>query len=521
MLIYNYKKEFVGIDESDLKALGFSDLAELQSEVTDFADLFTKSVGYIHNFKHVHWIDYIACDDSGAKQKVIIRAKNKNYVASLDIQTIYLSDSPSQKAYIINLLNLKALLDSQNEQIKAEPLIKSIPKVEAHYSKTQATDNSDSKQTSHDLPVLDIDEDFKVDEKTSPPIDINMYELAQDDKKYMPQEELKFSKQQTTQTDGDHDEFADYKFSPKIASEALGLPVDLIEEFIQDFIAQANSFKTELYQAAQGKEIDKLKILSHKLKGVAANLRVDDALSILTSIGAVNENDDIETLLNKLFRALDRLSDKEVHSTTSAKSETEGKTSNKFGDDDFVLSLKDEDYFSANNTKAEEKVLEINDDQVPDTIEIAELADDDFYKQHKETTPSSISDEELLVLDAIPEEEEYDMEEEVLNIAISYDKELVANSIGLDKDSFNKLFEEYLQTSRQLCKNIVISMENSDFNSSREDAIELKGMSDNMRIHKFDNELNTIINSNNSEEIIENINTITIKLNQISNTEGK
>jgi len=53
MLIYNYQKEFLGIDEKDLKTLGFNSLSELRAEVTDFADLFVKTPGYVHNFQHV------------------------------------------------------------------------------------------------------------------------------------------------------------------------------------------------------------------------------------------------------------------------------------------------------------------------------------------------------------------------------------------------------------------------------------------------------------------------------------
>ncbi len=42
MLIYNHQQEFVGINEKDLKSLGFRNLADLQSECKDFADLFVK-----------------------------------------------------------------------------------------------------------------------------------------------------------------------------------------------------------------------------------------------------------------------------------------------------------------------------------------------------------------------------------------------------------------------------------------------------------------------------------------------
>ena len=35
MLIYNHDKEFLGIDESDLKALSISNLTELQSQAAE------------------------------------------------------------------------------------------------------------------------------------------------------------------------------------------------------------------------------------------------------------------------------------------------------------------------------------------------------------------------------------------------------------------------------------------------------------------------------------------------------
>lgn len=97
MLIYNHKKEFLGIDEGYLKALGLSSLAELQNEADDFADLFVKTPGYIHNFKHVHWIDYITCNDSGIDSKVVINVKGKNYTTPIEIQTLYLTQNPSEK----------------------------------------------------------------------------------------------------------------------------------------------------------------------------------------------------------------------------------------------------------------------------------------------------------------------------------------------------------------------------------------------------------------------------------------
>ena len=88
MIIYNNKKEFLGIDKDSLKSLGYSSLAELQSEAADFGDLFVKTPGHVHNFVHVHWIDFVLCEDDRNACKAIIHAKNKNLNCILEIKTI-------------------------------------------------------------------------------------------------------------------------------------------------------------------------------------------------------------------------------------------------------------------------------------------------------------------------------------------------------------------------------------------------------------------------------------------------
>ena len=117
MLIYNSKKKFIGIDEHDLNALGFSDLSQLKAQADDFADLFVKTPGYIHNFKHVNWIDFIACADSAESPKVIIHANSKNFKCTLDIKVAYLTDEPSSKAYLVHINNARELTDGEHDNI--------------------------------------------------------------------------------------------------------------------------------------------------------------------------------------------------------------------------------------------------------------------------------------------------------------------------------------------------------------------------------------------------------------------
>jgi len=119
MLIYNSQKEFLGIDQKDLNTLGFNDLVSLKTEAADFADLFVKIPGHIHNFKHVHWIDFITCAESNEKSKAIINVNSKSFKCSIDIKTAYLVDAPESEAYLVYLNNLRALTSEEHEHILA------------------------------------------------------------------------------------------------------------------------------------------------------------------------------------------------------------------------------------------------------------------------------------------------------------------------------------------------------------------------------------------------------------------
>jgi len=267
MLIYNHKKEFIGIDKNYLKMFNISNLTELQALRNDFADFFVKSPGHIYNFEHVHWIDYILCDDS-ATQKVLIDINNIKYSASLEIKVVYLTDSPDNDSYLINLLNLKTL----NKDLKVEE--KCNLSKEPSFNPTQI--NYDSK------PIQDIK-----------PNEINevsvMEETYQDFGLQIIDEKIK-------EVSADNEtlrSFDTYVFDPELTSSELGLPIDLVHEFVEDFTSQAQSFKDDLYNSISNSDIQTIQTLSHKLKGVAANLRIYDALELLTSI---NSSDDLSKI---------------------------------------------------------------------------------------------------------------------------------------------------------------------------------------------------------------------------------
>lgn len=535
MLIYNHKKEFLGIDESYLKALGLSSLAELQNEADDFADLFVKTPGHIHNFKHVHWIDYITCNESGIDSKVVINVKGKNYTTSIDIQTIYLVQSPLEKAYRINLPNIKALSGEQSQRISADITKKDAApqkQIEELYHAPTST-QSDVGQTSYDPYETDYDDiSSQIEESTAKPDiekDLSLdVEIDEDDFDYTPESDFEdkaeaiqeqpakpAKKEEVRRVESEEENpFVNYVYNPQTASEELGLPVDLVEEFIQDFIAQANSFKNDLYESAKDGDLDNLRIQSHKLKGVAANLRIEDALDALTKVNSLEDYSEIKTNLDRLYRIINKLSNTDA----SAIEEVSHKESS-VEDDDFVLSIKEDAVAPSQN---------IDDSQVPDSIEIPELADDEFLKQTAEGKEES-TNEELPVLEDnsdtfedfaqdVPDEDS--SEESKHDMAFTYDKNQIAHEMGLNIDSFNELFDDYVNEAKELSNSMLESIEKDNAGACKSIAVKLRGMSENMRIHDFDDELKAIIGSTDNLDTKVLAEKIISKLNLISNYRG-
>jgi HPt (histidine-containing phosphotransfer) domain-containing protein len=634
MLIYNHKKEFIGIDKRDLEALGFSDLTKLLAECNDLAELFVKTPGYIHDFKHVHWIDFITCAQSNEDTKVIIHTSGKSYKATLHIDTIYLLAAPTQKSYSVTLANLRELSKEESQHISDDILDRPIPKAsigmaqpvhEEEYQEPEATPTpaqtfkeepleeeftpiEDVYEESADIIVDDFDQvqsDAKLDLELEEEIpqeevleiedaytkeDEDDFKLDLDDIHADATEELTEeltieeplvaeekpapTKAATSQAVAEDDDFDyDYIYDPNVASEELGLPLDLIEEFIQDFINQAYEFKDELYQSLDEGRLDNVRILSHKLKGVAANLRIEDAFDVLVT---VNTSDDVNKILlnlNRFYKIIAKLAGEEIPQEQSLAStapssneedfaqedfaldieeegfaldlkeeETKPKETAELPEDDFALDFKEEEtkqeeeeedlYLDYNTEALENESFAVNDSEVPEKIEIAELADDDFVHTLDEEETSQTLEDPKLDLDLEDEIFAEDVEpleiqeEEALKelqseppYHSSYDKSVVASEIGLTKESFNELFNDYIEDSRELLGDLQSALENDDATQYKKAALKFKGMSDNMRIHDFTKELESLITTDDAQSAKETIKTIESKLNSLTKIE--
>lgn len=550
MLIYNSKKEFIGIDEKDLKTFGYQTFSSLKAEVSDFADLFVKTPGFIHNFQHVHWIDFITCADSSETPKVIINVNNKNFQSTVHIETLYLSDNPSSKAYIVYLNNIRELGAQESEAISGDVTAHPIPQVstplEQEESLLVTPDSIDKfdipeepeeiktskvvklEEDSYDTP-LDIDLDTEdvqeeVYEEVSPEKVENDFKEDLDEMLDVgdlsfEEEEIQEPVQAThTTTQLVHENFDNgYIYDPQVASDELGLPLDLIEEFIQDFIAQAKEFKEGLYTALENGEHDQVKILSHKLKGVAANLRIEDAFETLSTVNTAEDNYIIRENLDIFYKIIAKLSGEEIvveKVIVEADEEPEETHELPLENSDIEAPIEDEDDELYGN------LLDIEDSEVPQKIEIPELADDDYLASDVDLDTmqdeiDQIEDIDLLELDK-PVEQKLIEEPEV---SIEYPKAKIAAEIGLDIESFNELVHDYVSESRLSIEKMKSALENDDYLNCQHEALRLKGMSDNMRVKDFTQELETLMHSSDKEEISKAIQKIEMFILKISSIE--
>ena len=595
MLIYNSKKEFLGIDEQDLQALGYENLTDLRAESDDFANLFIKTPGYIHNFKHVHWIDFVSCVESGEEAKVIIYAKEKAYRATLNIKSAYLVDHPSEKSFLVNLQNLRALTTTESAKISADIAQRAIPTgtvgeseifvdsldsniavsnsnidLEDPYESTSLEDINSTviKDEYDDAPIsieledepiqineietintpviteeisiqepekvtndsldIDLEDDLIIplnDDEDNLLVDdnidmldisiddddnnIDMLDISMDDDEDILVQVEKPKDEIIKQEDEDEYEYievevddeddSDYVFDPQVASDELGLTMELIEEFLEDFITQADEFKPELYNALDAGDFDEVKKLSHMLKGVAANLRIEDAKDTLVIINTSNDIDEVSTNLDKFYRIMAKLAGKDIPKKKIIQKVKKNKTATieKQNTDNLLMVEKEPEIVQE---KIEIVAEESNDDLL--------LMDDNLLMVEEEP---EIVQEKIEIVAEEPNDDLLLMDDDLLMVEqepSKYDKSIVANQLGLDLESFNELLEDYKKEVLSLTQKIKLSINNQKSSSWKQQAELLKNMNENMRVDIFNNELNTLLQTDSTDIAEEAINKI-------------
>lgn len=528
MLFYNYKQEFIGIDEEGLKLLNYATLEDLLSVCTDVADLFAKEPGYIHNFKSFGWIDFLLHADSDARS-AIVHGNGRTFSCTLEVSSLYLVENSSQSGYMIDMTHIQSISGDEIKPLGVAPKIKPeikpqtpqppaftepapsvLPSYEhltptalsepgvldiPSYSEPETVDEPlDDFYAKLSLPLSDeeLDHDFNeeplspieqpepiLEVKAEPKIDLPML----GDVKYTNAEKAFINSLKVDKS---------YRFDPNVAAKELGLPVDLIQEFIGDFIQQSHEFKEELFEAVLKGDMNNLKILSHKLKGVAANLRIEDAFETLSIINTSSDPVEIEANLKYFYTIVDKLEGKESPIDTFPSVET-ATASN---DDLYTFSLKDSNLVPETEF-ASHPAESFNND---DIYSFALKEKESLIVQEEELSPTINLDDEFTIETPIEKEEEVLSSPAEPVQTLHYDKALIAGELGIEQSFFNELIDEYKQDALRAAKEITAAIGAFDTHAWKKTSTQLKGISDNLRLSDISGELAILSQTNDAQE---------------------
>jgi len=586
VLIYDHNKTFIGIDEESLALLGYDQFEELIHDHKDVAELFVKKPGYIHNFTNFPWIDFVLhaeADDA----KVIIAGKSKSFSAKISISVLHLTQAPSETAYMVKLQNIQSYqLDASEEPEKVSVAFASeVQKVRETAVKPEPIVQEEAQDVFEQPPITFDDDIFLTEEAEEavpvaeevasvPPVSQEEDNLEiffgdeEPDEERPVDDDINFPKPEESIFDNVKEEedatpmlgasltesekayladleFDDnYVYNPQIAADELGLPVDLIEEFIGDFINQAHEFKEQLFDAMEKEDFDNIKVLSHKLKGVAANLRIEDSFEVLRNI---NETDDIkecEANLKKFYLTVAKLEGKDIE---EVKRELERPIT-----DLYDLELKEpivpeiaqqettdiplempgfKEEFYQETIPAEEETypspeleplfdsepeLPVFEDEPllpPLETKIPELEEEPVYdyglaQSEDNDAPLMILDDEeeiMSEIEEIPDESEIlseleDFEEPendtlIDQAALTFDVNTASAEIGLSADLVGALIDDYIVEANDMKSKLTEVIEASDTIRWKGYATQLKGVSDNLRITDISDTLQKLIAS--------------------------
>ncbi|RUM62919.1 MAG: hypothetical protein DSZ03_05960 [Sulfurimonas sp.] len=533
MLIYNHNKEFIGIDVNDLQKLHYRSFSDLLNTCSDFADLFVKKPGFIHNFKNFNWIDFVMHSDSDASN-VLISANQKTFSATLNISTIYLTDAPGEPGFLVELCHLKSLQDddapaSEPAFENTRPILAELPEFDEmepttlvepdpldvpEYSDFDTLDDeqhaaiynpessflADNREMSHTPPAAPEIPTFETSpsdigaSNVPPPLTPSSPVSGSTDNLSLEEEALL---QQHLHVD------LNYCYTPQTAADELGLPVDLIEEFIGDFIAQAYEFKDELFTSIDNHNFDNIKNLSHKLKGVAANLRIDDSFEVLTLLNTTHDIDEAATYLKYFYNTIAKLGGKEIDayrddipSAATAPSPTEETEETPSHTD-----TPDDDTLYAFETKASAQVPAEDPHTVPSAHEDPEHDNSLYHFDTLIKRDATLPSLEVALGGGDGQELQNTQNDTADNTPkepyghIHYNQSKAAYELGISPDFITELKEDFIAQTQSLESAFQTALSQDDAQRYKSLALELKGVSDNLHIDDISSTLEALINS--------------------------
>ncbi len=92
-----------------------------------------------------------------------------------------------------------------------------------------------------------------------------------------------------------------FDFQMEAAANDLSLPVELIEEFVNDFLVQAREETDKMLEAYEKGDLDTIQKIGHLLKGTASNLRINPLSDTLYEIQFCEDSDNLEKLIKEYW----------------------------------------------------------------------------------------------------------------------------------------------------------------------------------------------------------------------------
>ena len=92
-----------------------------------------------------------------------------------------------------------------------------------------------------------------------------------------------------------------FDFQLEAAANDLSLPVELIEEFVHDFIDQGHIETKKMLQAYEEGDLDTIQKIGHLLKGASSNLRINALSDTLYDIQFCEDPDKLEDLIERYW----------------------------------------------------------------------------------------------------------------------------------------------------------------------------------------------------------------------------
>ncbi len=190
-------------------------------------------------------------------------------------------------------------------KIDTVPVDEQKEAVKSFYTALSRITTSATSKAEPEMPPIDTHEEPKIDLlDTHEEPKIDLLDTHEEPKIDLPEIEEKESEPEVTVGEGSFGTLSlegikpiHFDFQLEAAASDLSLPVELIEEFVNDFIDQCHIETKNMLKAYEEGDLDAIQKIGHLLKGAASNLRINPLADTLYKIQFCEDSSDLEALI--------------------------------------------------------------------------------------------------------------------------------------------------------------------------------------------------------------------------------